>query len=273
VTHLVDSQTIRLEHGNPAWQQYHVHSVTHLVDSQTIRLEHGNPAWQQYHVHSVIRLVVKLYDWNRQPSLTTVSCSQCDSSSRLSNYTTRKWQPSLTTVSRSQCDSSSRQSSYTTRTWQPSLTTVSCSQCDSSSRQSSYTTRTWQPSLTTVSCSQCDSSSSQTIRLEQATQSVCSSDFLLVGKRCERKSCPGALTLCLEDMWSSGGMAPSILDLGTRWRWVVCFTPRPLYPRGNRPRHPSDRRMDGPQKRSQRCREYKSCLWLYSHGFVELRVI
>jgi hypothetical protein len=24
----------------------------------------------------------------------------------------------------------------------------------------------------------------------------------------------------------------TILDLGTRWRWVVSFTPRPLYPRG-----------------------------------------
>jgi hypothetical protein len=26
-----------------------------------------------------------------------------------------------------------------------------------------------------------------------------------------------------------------ILDLGTRWKWVVSFTPRPLYPRGNCP--------------------------------------
>jgi hypothetical protein len=28
----------------------------------------------------------------------------------------------------------------------------------------------------------------------------------------------------------SGGIAPRILDLGTRWRWVVSFTPQPLYP-------------------------------------------
>jgi hypothetical protein len=27
----------------------------------------------------------------------------------------------------------------------------------------------------------------------------------------------------------SGGMAPRFLDLGTRWRWVVNFTLRPLY--------------------------------------------
>jgi hypothetical protein len=25
--------------------------------------------------------------------------------------------------------------------------------------------------------------------------------------------------------WGSGGIAPRILDLGTRWRWVVSFTP------------------------------------------------
>jgi hypothetical protein len=31
--------------------------------------------------------------------------------------------------------------------------------------------------------------------------------------------------------WVSGGIAPRILDLGTRLRWVVSFTPRPLYPR------------------------------------------
>jgi hypothetical protein len=29
----------------------------------------------------------------------------------------------------------------------------------------------------------------------------------------------------------SRGIAPLILNLGTRWRWVVCFTPLPLYPR------------------------------------------
>jgi len=30
--------------------------------------------------------------------------------------------------------------------------------------------------------------------------------------------------------WGSGGIGPPILDLGTRWRWVVSFMPRPLYP-------------------------------------------
>jgi len=31
--------------------------------------------------------------------------------------------------------------------------------------------------------------------------------------------------------WSSGGIAPCILNLRTRWRWVVSFTSWPLYPR------------------------------------------
>jgi hypothetical protein len=30
--------------------------------------------------------------------------------------------------------------------------------------------------------------------------------------------------------WGSGGKVPRILDLDTRWRWVVSFTPRPFYP-------------------------------------------
>jgi hypothetical protein len=33
----------------------------------------------------------------------------------------------------------------------------------------------------------------------------------------------------------SGGIAPRILDLCTKWRWVVRFTPRPLYPQGKSP--------------------------------------
>jgi len=31
-----------------------------------------------------------------------------------------------------------------------------------------------------------------------------------------------------EDVWGSGGIAPRILNLCIRWRWVVSFTPRPL---------------------------------------------
>jgi hypothetical protein len=49
--------------------------------------------------------------------------------------------------------------------------------------------------------------------------------------------------------WRGGGLAPRILDLGTRWRPVVSFTPRPLYPQGKRPRYPWDWSLGGPQSR------------------------
>jgi hypothetical protein len=40
----------------------------------------------------------------------------------------------------------------------------------------------------------------------------------------------------------------TILDLGTRWRWTVSFTPLSLYPRERNPRYPLDRRLCVPQK-------------------------
>jgi len=43
--------------------------------------------------------------------------------------------------------------------------------------------------------------------------------------------------------WVSGIIAPRILDLSTRWRWVVSFTPRPLYPQGKSSRYPLHRRL------------------------------
>jgi hypothetical protein len=48
----------------------------------------------------------------------------------------------------------------------------------------------------------------------------------------------------------SGDIAPSILDLGSRWRSVVSFTPRPLYPQGKSPWYPLDKKLGGPQSRS-----------------------
>jgi hypothetical protein len=50
--------------------------------------------------------------------------------------------------------------------------------------------------------------------------------------------------------WGSGGIVPCILYAGTRWNWVVSFTPRPLYPKGKSPWYPLDRRLDGPQSHS-----------------------
>jgi hypothetical protein len=63
----------------------------------------------------------------------------------------------------------------------------------------------------------------------------------------------------LKTWWGSGGIAPYILDLGTTWRWVVNFTPRPLYPQGNSPFYPLDRRLGGPQSRSEHDGEKKNC--------------
>jgi hypothetical protein len=50
----------------------------------------------------------------------------------------------------------------------------------------------------------------------------------------------------------------AFLDLGTKWRGVVSFTPRPLYPRGKNPLHPLHRRLSGPQSRTGRCGEEKN---------------
>jgi hypothetical protein len=53
-----------------------------------------------------------------------------------------------------------------------------------------------------------------------------------------------------EGIFGSGVIAPHILDFGTRWRWVVSFTPRLWYP--------LDRRLGGPQSRSGRGGEEKN---------------
>jgi hypothetical protein len=55
-----------------------------------------------------------------------------------------------------------------------------------------------------------------------------------------------------EGRLGSGRIAPRIIDLGTRLRWVVSFTIRPLYPQGKTPWYPLDRRLGGHQSRSGR---------------------
>jgi len=60
----------------------------------------------------------------------------------------------------------------------------------------------------------------------------------------------------MKTYWGSGGIARMILNLGTRWRCVVNFTPRPMYPR-RKPRYPRDRRLDGSQSQSGRGGEEK----------------
>jgi hypothetical protein len=73
------------------------------------------------------------------------------------------------------------------------------------------------------------------------------------------QSCPCAPTEhhAMKVYWGSGDVAPRILDLGNRWRWVVSFTCQPLYPQGKSPCYSLDRRLGGPQSRSGRDDEEK----------------
>jgi hypothetical protein len=62
----------------------------------------------------------------------------------------------------------------------------------------------------------------------------------------------------------SGSMDQGLIHLGTSWRWVVSFTPLPLYPSpGKEPPGPLDRRLGGPQSQSGWAGEVKI---LYSTG-------
>jgi hypothetical protein len=56
----------------------------------------------------------------------------------------------------------------------------------------------------------------------------------------------------------SGGIAPLILNLGTRWKWVVSFTPQPPYSVGNTGRYPFVRTLGGSNSRSGRGGEEKN---------------
>jgi hypothetical protein len=49
-----------------------------------------------------------------------------------------------------------------------------------------------------------------------------------------------------KDALGSGGIAPLILNLGTRWRWVISFTSRLLYLHTKSPRYPLLKRLRGP---------------------------
>jgi hypothetical protein len=71
------------------------------------------------------------------------------------------------------------------------------------------------------------------------------------------------LSLCFhwvprhEGVWGSGVIAPRIL-WPRRWRWVVSFTPQPLYSQGKIPWYPLDRRLGELQRRSERGGEEKN---------------
>jgi hypothetical protein len=61
-----------------------------------------------------------------------------------------------------------------------------------------------------------------------------------------------------EGVLGSGVIVPRIIDFGTRWRWVVSFTPRPLYSQGKTPWYPLYRKLGMPQRRSGRGEEEKN---------------
>jgi hypothetical protein len=73
-----------------------------------------------------------------------------------------------------------------------------------------------------------------------------------------RYSCPLTVHHAMKAYWGSGFIAPRILNLGTKWGWVVDFTPQPLYSQGKSPWYPLDKRQGGPQSRSGRGGEEKN---------------
>jgi hypothetical protein len=50
-------------------------------------------------------------------------------------------------------------------------------------------------------------------------------------------------------IWENGSVPQCIPNLGTKWRWVVSFTPRPLHPRGKGPYCSLVRRLGSPPSR------------------------
>jgi hypothetical protein len=62
----------------------------------------------------------------------------------------------------------------------------------------------------------------------------------------------------MKTYWGSECIAPRILDLGTKWRWVVSFMLLPFYPQRESPWYPLDRRLGGPHIRSGRGGEDKN---------------
>jgi len=49
----------------------------------------------------------------------------------------------------------------------------------------------------------------------------------------------------------SRGTASLMLNLGTRWSWMISLWPQSLYPGRKRAQHPLNRRLGGPQSRPQ----------------------
>jgi hypothetical protein len=93
----------------------------------------------------------------------------------------------------------------------------------------------------------------------------------------KRWSCPCS---CHEGIWQSKGIALLILNLCTRWQWVVIFTPLSLYPQ-EITWYPLSRKLGGPNNQSGYSGAKKNSLlllgfkpqivqslyWLYCHDY------
>jgi len=75
---------------------------------------------------------------------------------------------------------------------------------------------------------------------------------------CVVEPCALAKHHAMKAYWGVEVYFHSFLDLGTRWRWVVSFTLRPLYSQRKSPWCPLDRNLSGPQIRSGRGGEEKN---------------
>jgi len=64
----------------------------------------------------------------------------------------------------------------------------------------------------------------------------------------------------------SGVIALLTLNIGTRWKRMVSFTPRPPYSQGKRACYPLDKRLCGPQRWSGRGGEEEKYLSLPMPG-------
>jgi hypothetical protein len=73
-----------------------------------------------------------------------------------------------------------------------------------------------------------------------------------------------------------GGVAPLIINVGTRWNWMVSCTPRPLHSRGDGLRYPLNRRLAGPQTglefwRREKCLALPRIQWRFRAGLSPRR--
>ena len=69
------------------------------------------------------------------------------------------------------------------------------------------------------------------------------------------------------------GIAPLILNLSTRWGWVVNLMPQKVYHREKKTRYVRNRRMSGPQSRSRRFGTEKNLLLILGFELRNVRPV